>query len=354
VQKAAKILAFHRPEKDGKTVNLYIYGAIPDIDMENWSLINTAQDFVKEFKELEDEYDRINIRINSPGGSVFEGLPIFNTIRNSKADVHTYNEGLAASMGAVILLAPKGKKVHAAKNSLTMLHNSWGIAIGDAEDMREAAKMSDKVDEVLIQAVADKSGKSTEAVKSEFFDYKDHWLTADDAEKAGLIDFIEDEEGEVPEGAQDMSLKDILAQYNNVTNQNSNIMSLKSWFSRDNSGAADGKVTVSEKELSNLKADMQAAQNELDTAKEQLENAKTEAVTAQDAFKAETEAHKTTQDELQVLKDEFEAFKKEPGATHSTVNHQTDPAPTGNTKPLSAHKQKEQEIRERAEASAKK
>ena len=355
MQKAGKIFAFNRPEKDGKAVNLYIYGAIPDIDWENFTLINTANDFVKEFKALEDEFDRINIRINSPGGYVFEGLPIFNTIRHSSAEIHTYNEGLAASMGAVILMA--GQKVHAYKNSLVMLHNSWGFVMGNAQEMREAAEMSDKVDEVLIQAFADKMGQDIEDVKAKFFDYKDHWLTATDAIEAGLVDTIEEVEAKVPEDAQNMSLKELLASLEHpkqATKPNSNIMSLKKWFSSDKTGAGNGNTTVSEAELSELKADMKAAQEQLDAAtaevttlKDQLNTSKTEAATAKQELQAEKDAHQATQAA-------FDAFKEEAADTHTAVNHTTDPTPTTPTKPLSAHKRKEQEVRERAGMAAQK
>ncbi len=153
--KSPPVFAFHEQNPDMETaVDLYIYGAIPDVDWNTWEEVNTDRDFVKEFKSLEQQYSRINIHINSPGGYIDQGLAIFNTIRNSKRETHTYNDGFCASMGAEILLA--GDKVHVAKSSMTMLHSGWGIAMGNAADLREIADELEKWDKVLAEVVASK------------------------------------------------------------------------------------------------------------------------------------------------------------------------------------------------------
>src|SRR5690606_1969485 len=179
---------------ENKSVDILIYGSIPELDWDTWELKNSADKFVKDFKALEKDYDRINIRINSLGGSVYHGFPIFNVIASSKKDIHTYNDGIAASMGGVLLLA--GKTVHSAKNGILMIHNALSWSIGHAGDLREVADMLDKYDGIIAQNFADKSGKSVDDIKAKFLNYKDHYLTADEAKEEGFVDIIEDYESE--------------------------------------------------------------------------------------------------------------------------------------------------------------
>lgn len=196
-----------------KSVDILIYGGIGQLDWDTWELKNSAEKFVKDFKALEKDYDRINIRINSPGGSVYHGFPIFNAIASSKKDIHTYNDGLAASMGGVLLLA--GKTVHTAKNGLLMIHNASTWMIGHARDLREEADILDKYDGIVAQHFADKSGKSVEDIKSKYLNYKDHFLTADEAKEEGFVDIIEDYESEdaPPENIANMAFGEVMNFY---------------------------------------------------------------------------------------------------------------------------------------------
>lgn len=180
--------------KETKTVDILIYGSIPSWDEDTWRVKNTCDQFVREFKNLEKEYDRINIRINSPGGSLYHAFPIFNTIINSKKDIHTYNDGIAASAGGVLLLA--GKTIHSAKNGMLMIHNALNFIWGNAQELRDSAVVLDKYDDVIAGHFAEKSGKSKEDIKAKFLDYKDHWLTPDEAKEEGFIDEIGDYESE--------------------------------------------------------------------------------------------------------------------------------------------------------------
>jgi len=177
-----------------KSVDILIYGSIPAFEEDSWRMKNTAEKFVKEFKALEKDYDRINIHINSPGGSVYHGFPIFNAIASSKKDIHTYNDGIAASMGGILLLA--GKTVHTAKNALLMIHNAQSWPYGNAQDLRDEADVLEKYDGIIAQHFADKSGKSVEDIKNNYLNYKDHFLTADEAKGEGFVDIVEDYESE--------------------------------------------------------------------------------------------------------------------------------------------------------------
>ena len=198
-----------------KVVDIYIYGLIGYgwWDEEN----RDAAEFVREFKDLEKKYDRINIRINSPGGIVEEGLPIFNVIKTSKTETHSYIDGIAYSMGAIIALA--ADTVHSAKNGLFLLHNVSGWSWGNAQDFRETADGLDKYDYSLITAIEDRTGLTEDEIREKWFDYKDHLFTAKEALDAKLIDVIEDSEGKVPEGVEDMNISQVMAFYNKSDEQ---------------------------------------------------------------------------------------------------------------------------------------
>lgn len=203
-------------DKEGNTGELYLYGYIgqkadpfygedPEEDI-------TDKAVVKAIRELEKQTGRINIRINSPGGSVMHGDPIITAIRNSKAEIHTYVDGIAASMAFDIWAAAKNR--HASINSKLMIHATGGFAFGTAKDMRAAADMLDKFDQSAISTFADATGMSEEEIKKEFYeDYADHWLTAKDALEMGLIDEIENYETALPvQNPEKYSYRELLEQ----------------------------------------------------------------------------------------------------------------------------------------------
>ena len=198
---------------DTKSVDLLIYGAIPSFDEDTYKMKNSVDSFVKEFKALEKDYDRINIHINSPGGSLYHAFPIFNAIRNSKKDIHTYNDGLAASAGGLLLMA--GKKVHTAKNGILMIHNAQGFAMGSADKMRNVATTLDTFDNTIAKLIADRTGMTEAEVKEKYLNYKDHWLDAEQAKEAGFIHEIEEYESEdaPPSNISQMAFGEVLNLY---------------------------------------------------------------------------------------------------------------------------------------------
>lgn len=144
---------------------------------------------VKALRDLEQKYQRINIRINSPGGSVMHGDPIITAIQASKAEIHTYNDGIAASMAADIWIA--GHVRHASLNSKLMIHATSSAVWGTARDMRQAAEMLDKFDSTAISTFAAATGMDEDTIRQEYYDYGDHWLTAKELKNLGLIAQIE-------------------------------------------------------------------------------------------------------------------------------------------------------------------
>jgi ATP-dependent Clp endopeptidase proteolytic subunit ClpP len=203
--------------QDSDTAEILIYKPI-NSDWNAWFLNKediTAQNFVSEFKKLEDNYKNIHIRINSPGGYVFDGNAIFNVIFQSKAKTKTFIDGLAASMASIIALA--SDEIEIAKNGMMMLHSPLSCSCGNAQDMRDSANVLDKIAEALMPAVIDRTGLTKEEVKNKWFDYKDHWLTAEDCLKDKLVDKITEKEGKVPENVANMATNDLFNFYQNNT-----------------------------------------------------------------------------------------------------------------------------------------
>jgi ATP-dependent Clp endopeptidase proteolytic subunit ClpP len=144
----------------------------------------TAKGFQKELAAV--KASQIDLHINSPGGEVFDGITIYNLIKQHPANVTTYIDGLAASIASVIALA--GDSVIMAENALFMIHNPWGMAIGSADEMRKKADTLDKVGGSLVATYTAKTGKEdieiTELMNAET------WMNADEALELGFIDEI--------------------------------------------------------------------------------------------------------------------------------------------------------------------
>lgn len=198
--------------KASDSVDILIYGVIGDSWFEE-SI--TARQFVADLKALEKDYKRINVRINSPGGSVWDGLPIFNAIKNSTSEIHTYNDGLCASMAAIILLA--GKTVHSADNALLMLHSPISGVYGNAGDFEQVMEMLNKVQDSLISCITSRNtSKTADEIKAAYFDYKDHFLNADEALAENFIDEIVKGNNKVSDKIKNMSHDQVIDQFNNL------------------------------------------------------------------------------------------------------------------------------------------
>ena len=144
----------------------------------------TAQSFSKDLKALGDNLKQINLHIHSPGGDVFNGIAIYNLLKNHPANVTVYIDGLAASMASVIAMA--GNEVIMPENAMMMIHKPWGIQGGDAEDMRKYADLLDKVENTLIPAYASKTGKTPEELAEMLS--AETWLNGKECVEQGFAD----------------------------------------------------------------------------------------------------------------------------------------------------------------------
>lgn len=171
---------------------IFLYGDIGDYyDVQSGRVAG-------ELLEAEKAGRRVNIRINSNGGEVYCGIAIYNAIKNSRADVHIYVDGIAASMASVIALC--GKPVEMSKYARLMLHSVSGGCYGNKKDMQKCIEEIESLEDSLGDIYAARLGMSKDEVKSRFFDGEDHWLTADEALRLGFIDGIYDAEP-VPAGS---------------------------------------------------------------------------------------------------------------------------------------------------------
>jgi ATP-dependent Clp protease protease subunit len=140
------------------------------------------------FLESTDSKRDIQIYVNSPGGSVYAGLGIYDTMQYINCDVSTICTGLAASMGAVLLCAGAAKKRTALKHSRIMIHQPLGGAEGQASDIEITAREILKLKKELYDIIAHHSGKTYEEVERN--SDRDYWMTAEEAKNYGMIDEV--------------------------------------------------------------------------------------------------------------------------------------------------------------------
>tara|TARA_B110000046_G_scaffold49728_1_gene55394 strand:- start:3142 stop:4140 length:999 start_codon:yes stop_codon:yes gene_type:complete len=207
--------------KASKVIDVYIFDEI------GMGGVN-AQGFIEEIKSFKDS--PMNLHINCVGGDVFDGMAIFNIIKKRTAKTTVYIEGIAASMGSVIALA--ADSVVMAENSLFMIHNAWGGAMGEAKEMKKTAKLLDKISGEIADIYVKKTKLPYDKVK-EMMD-EETWLNAEEALELGFIDSISD--------AIKVAAKYDVSKFKNITNKeiknklSINIKSkkmtdeLKTWF----------------------------------------------------------------------------------------------------------------------------
>lgn len=166
--------------------DVFIFGEIVSF---KWDDIDTtAASFQKDLKEL-GEVSQINLHINSPGGSVFEGIAIGNMLRQHKARVVAHVDALAASIASVIVASCD--EVIMPENSMLMIHNPWTISMGNAKELRKQADDLDKIAESSVVTYLAKAGeKLTEEKIKQIMD-EETWMSAQEAYNYGLCDVVE-------------------------------------------------------------------------------------------------------------------------------------------------------------------
>lgn len=136
----------------------------------------------------------ISIYLNTPGGSVYAGLGIYDTMQFIKSKVGTICTGMAASMGAVLLVAGEKGMRAALPHSRVMIHQPMGGIQGQASDIEITAKEILKLKDELYQIIADHSGQTLERIRQDAD--RDFWMTSKEALEYGMIDSIYTKKGE--------------------------------------------------------------------------------------------------------------------------------------------------------------
>ena len=202
-------------------VDVYIFDEIGTFGI-------NAQSFIDEIKGFKNT--PLNLHINCVGGDVFEGMAIYNVLKKRTAETTVYIEGIAASMGSVVALA--ADNVVMAENSLFMIHNAWGGAMGEAKELKKTANLLEKISNEIADIYIKKTNLPYDKVK-EMMD-EETWLNADEALELGFVDSISD--------AIKVAAKYDVSKFKNITNEeiksklNINLKSknmtdeLKNWF----------------------------------------------------------------------------------------------------------------------------
>lgn len=140
------------------------------------------------FLDSSDPGKDISIYLNSPGGSVYAGLGIYDTMQFIGSDVATICTGMAASMAAVLLVAGTKNKRSALKHSRVMIHQPMGGAQGQASDIEITAREIQKLKKELYGIIADHSGNPFERIEKD--SDRDYWMTSQEALEYGMIDRV--------------------------------------------------------------------------------------------------------------------------------------------------------------------
>jgi ATP-dependent Clp protease protease subunit len=179
-----------------RQMNIAIFDVFSRLMMDRIIFLGTAiDDYVANviqaqllFLESTDASKDISIYINSPGGGVYAGLGIYDTMQFIKPDVATICTGMAASMGAVLMCAGTKGKRSALPHSRIMIHQPLGGAQGQASDIEITAREILKLKDELYQIIAKHSGQTMKKVHND--SDRDYWMKAEEAKTYGMIDEI--------------------------------------------------------------------------------------------------------------------------------------------------------------------
>ena len=168
----------------GGAVDIYLYGEIG-----GWGI--TAQQFLADCKALGVfSAGAINLHIHSPGGDMFDGLAIYNTLAPIASKIDIWVDGIAASMASVIVCLP-GATVHMPENSWVMIHSPWAGMSGNADQMRDCADWLDRNEAMLLNAYMKKTGLPSEELLAMI--KAETWLSGAQALEKGFADVLEPE-----------------------------------------------------------------------------------------------------------------------------------------------------------------
>jgi ATP-dependent Clp protease, protease subunit len=170
-------------------LTIEVYGVI---GMSFWEDGITASQVSEQLSAAAGKASSVKVRINSPGGSCFEGVTIYNLLRSCGLPVTTVVDGLAASAASIIAMA--GDKIQMGQGTMLMIHPAWMMAAGSADDLRKEADILDKITGQMVGIYAKRSGQKADAIAA--LVALETWMTPDEALEIGFADEMTDEQGD--------------------------------------------------------------------------------------------------------------------------------------------------------------
>ena len=188
---------------DIKKSEIYIYDVIGDPE---WGMIGAMQ-VIDALKKMEGK--RVTVRLNTPGGSVDEGIAMYNAMKRHPGGVDTVCDGIAASMGSYLMLA--GENRTATRNAMVMIHNPFSIAIGNASELRKEADVLEKYAERMLPDYAAVTGKTVDDLKV-LLD-AETWYVGQEIVENGFAQSLDDIDGQeaTTKGLKSIAAKSIAA-----------------------------------------------------------------------------------------------------------------------------------------------
>ena len=168
--------------KDSK-LELLVYGEIGE---DYWTGEGITAKYISAQIAAAGDFDSIVVRVNSPGGSAFEGVAIYNLLRAQGKPIEMIVDGLAASAASVIAMA--GDTIAIGLGAMIMIHNAWTFAYGDADDLRKVADTLAKISETIGTIYVDRTKNDAAAIKT-LMD-AETWMGAEEAVKNGFADSV--------------------------------------------------------------------------------------------------------------------------------------------------------------------
>lgn len=270
-------------KNEGNSVDIKIYGEIGEQDFwtslfedseeKDEAIVHTLEDLDKRLKENQN-VATIDIYINSNGGSVFDGVAIYNMLKRHKAYKRVFIDGFACSIASVIAMC--GNSITMPKTSMMMIHNAWTVAMGNSKELRKVADDLDKINETIKNAYRSKM-KIDDELLNNLMD-NESYLTADECYEYGLctrIDESIDVEKEVEDGLEKMA--------NLYQNKLESLKALKNAI-RDIEAEEEPEVKEEEAEVVEIEEVIEATEVEA-----------TEVIESEEIIEGETEVSKEVQ-----------------------------------------------------------
>lgn len=187
MNKQDKVISQLSIKQEANTADMYFYGEVVTDSQEDSEV--SAVDVRNALKNMQG-VNEINLHINSPGGNVFDGVAIYNMLKQNPATVNVYVDALAGSIASVIAMA--GDKIYMPANSEMMIHNPSvdGFISGNAQDLRKMADSLDKIGEMAKTTYLNRADGKVDKKTLENMMDAETWLTADEAVDYGLADEV--------------------------------------------------------------------------------------------------------------------------------------------------------------------